>query len=161
MQLEQTISAARRTYYEYLGAASSQMESAHDRLDRVMAVMQHPAGVTVSSIANRVDGAVRQADQAMRSLAVAEHYRSRSSAVIPGATIDFVSQAVQDIETGSRALRRATALLTDPDVFQDIVGRKSLFDAIGIGQSHFDMATWLIRNAPVASGVGAGSGYES
>jgi hypothetical protein len=124
--------------------AAGSIERAENRLDRIMIdARQSLIGVN----ADRIMGVLQLADSAISYLAIAERSRVKSSIPVSDGAVKFINQASLDIEMGTRALRRATALLADPDVDRDPALREQTLNALGLGQSHYRMAEWLLVNA--------------
>lgn len=147
VQLNEVGQARPQAYFRYVDSAHALVDRAANRLDRIVA----DATVSLTDLnADRILGVLQLADEAMSQLALAERSRMKSNVpVIPGA-VKFVNQASLDIEMGTRALRRATALLADPDVQVDPTLRDQTLNSLGLGQSHYRMAEWLLQNADKA-----------
>lgn len=136
-----------QAYFRYVDDAHAMVDRAAHRLDRI--VVDATASLTDLN-ADRILGVLQLADEAMSQLALAERSRLKSNLPIPAGAVKFVNQASLDIEMGSRALRRATALLADPDVKIDPTLRDQTLNSLGLGQSHYRMAEWLLQNADKA-----------
>lgn len=146
-----TIAAAMQsspsTYFRYVDRAHNAADRASERLDRIVT----DASRSLSGLnSDRIQGVLELADSAMSAMALAERSRMKVNTPIPGGAIKYVNQASLDIEMGSRALRRATALLADPDADKDPTIREQTLNSLGLGQSHYRMAEWLLQNASKA-----------
>lgn len=115
------------------------------RTDRM--VLDAAAGL--SDIApQRLTGAIAQADEALALLAAAERYRVRNAAgLVTAEVIGLVRRASNDIELGSRALRRAAALMTDPDIDRDATLHRGALDVLSIAHSELHSAQRGLRSA--------------
>lgn len=134
-------------YFRYVDRAHGSTERALGRLDRIVA----DATRSLSGLnPDRIQGVLGLADAAMSQMALAERSRMKMNSPIPVGAIKYVNQASLDIEMGSRALRRATALLADPDADKDPTIREQTLNSLGLGQSHYRMAEWLLQNAAKA-----------
>jgi hypothetical protein len=146
--LQQPIAAAGDRYGAMLDAAHDAAHRALERTDRIA----EDARTSCASIGqDRVSGAVDEADNALALLAAADRYRQRTgNDPSTAGAASYAVQAAQDLEMGTRALRRAAALISDPDVDSNAVEHDSAVQSIGLADSHYRMADWALQNAPAA-----------
>lgn len=137
-------------YFSMVASAHTAADRAASRVTRLYADAQKSPLASLG--VDRLIGAVQQADEAMQLVAAAERYRLRDTGSrIPPSGVRYVLQAIEDLESGSRALRRATALIADPGIDQDPEAREATLHSIGLADSHYRMADWLLEEAPHAA----------
>jgi len=135
----------------YLGLIAEAHDAAgraSARVSRLVADAQSAPLATLGQ--DRLIGAVSQADESMQLIATAERYRLHEDiSTIPSGAVRYALQAIDDLESGSRALRRATALIADPAIDQDPDAREATIRSMSLADSHYRMAEWLLQQAPV------------
>ncbi|MBC7645115.1 MAG: hypothetical protein H7123_08310 [Thermoleophilia bacterium] len=137
----------------YLGLIAEAHDAASRASSRVSRLVADVQSTPLADLGQaRLVGAVGQADESMQLIAAAERYRLHADiASVPRGAVRYALQAIEDLESGSRALRRATALIADPEIDQDPSARDATIRSIALADSHYRMAEWLLQQAPTAT----------
>lgn len=141
--VDMSLAAPPAQYYEHLASAGRAVHRAIGRTSRAFQVAQQDPGALDRF---RLVGAVDQADEALAALAAAERYRLRNAGIVVPEARDYAVRAAREIELGTRALRRATVLVSDTAA-TDRATQGVLVHAIAEGERSYRSAAWLLEAA--------------